>query len=333
MGKWDFGTNILHEEELSTDTISLKLDPLGLNRTYGVVFKIKDGKQQNTQIHYKIEITCLYELSNQSYLFRLNKKQVFINEKPASSILEEFAEKCGHAFFPLDLVVDNYGIAKEIYNYPEIVTRWEAIEKELLRFYKHPSMVTQIHQRRQIIQNPKQLNRAILENDWFIQLYFSGVAYKQKSFSVSVPVFPSSTVAYSGKNCLTKHPKNPLKVKVSATGKCVDNRSEFDLLKGTPANLDTNPTVKGEIEIFYQLNEKAQFDAVVGNCNLVFPSGKKRIVNWEIYNLKNKIPKTLAEKAKDREAIEAADKKELKEKQQKKTYKLFGKNFKFGKNK
>ncbi len=333
MKKWDFGTSIIEETPLSEGASAMKLQPLGLNRTYGVLLQIKNNTVQSTQIHYNIEVTCLEVLPHHNFLFRLSRQQMFINEKPASSMPEEFAEKCGQVFYPLHLEITPKGKAIGIANYPEIVKRWNATEKELLQYYKNAAMQSQIQKRRAIIQDKKRLSRMLLTNDWFTTLYFSGIPIRQGTSSVKLPVFPSSNVAFSIKNSDKQHPKNPLKVKVSTTGKCVDNRSEFDLLKGNPANLDTNPTVKGEIEIFYQLNEKAQFDSVVGNCNLVFPSGKKRIVNWEIYNLKNKIPKTLAEKAKDREAIEAADKKELKEKQQKKTYKLFGKNFKFGKNK
>ena len=106
MEYWNLRTNIVEDYEEPERLFSLEYNPLGLNRTYGVLIRIEDTKQKSTQIHFEIEVSCIEQITNQTYLFELNKKQIYINEKAANGLNEEFAETCGAVFYPLQLLVN-----------------------------------------------------------------------------------------------------------------------------------------------------------------------------------------------------------------------------------
>ena len=59
-----------------------------------------------------------------------------------------------------------------VYNHQEIKDRWGLLEKKLLQFYKHPTRIQQIKQRKQIVYNKEQLTTILLKQDWFIKLFF-----------------------------------------------------------------------------------------------------------------------------------------------------------------
>ena len=147
-----------------------------------------------------------------------------------------------------------------------------------------------------------------------------------------MPLYPSVVVAYDKyRNEYNKHPKNKNSQIINVSGICTDTRDEFSLLNGNPSSASKKQVLEGEINFKFQVNKQAQINQITGNCSLAFPSGNQRDVHIEIYDLQHKTPKTQAEK----NVIKSKEKEEkikrLKEKQHKKTYRLFGKQINLGK--
>ncbi len=328
--KWDFGTTAKNEAS-DGNTHLIEYSPLGLNRTYGVIININDGKNKQTKVHYEIEITCEEEITDKTYLFVVNKKQVFVNEKPASTMNEEFAEQCAQAYFPLKLVVNTNGEYESIFNFKEIKQRWHRIEKKLKQVYKNELYSSQINQRSLFFETVGQLNRVLLEKDWFIQLFFKSNLRGAKGVVSTLPIFVTGAILFKTNVIYKEHPKNTNKIIAQVKGVCIDDRTESDILKGNPPTEKKTSDVKGTLDFKYQLNSKGWIDSIVGDCKVVFASAKQRQVSLEVYNLKSKVPKTKFEEQQGIEKQEDKEKDELKGKQQKKIYSLFGKKFKLGK--
>jgi len=328
--KLDFGTNITNEEKSDSNLSLIKFDPLSLNRTYGVILTISEGKNNTTKIHYEIEVTCEEELSNRTYLFVLNKKQVFINEKPASTTNEEFAEQCGKVLFPLNIIVSKNGICKEIYNHNEIKNRWNLLEKKLKQTYKHQEYINQINQRKRLFENKQQLNKIVLEKDWFIQLFFSGILAPNEKKIKEFPLYVQGKVPFRLSSIYKQHSKNKNKQIMHLKGVCVDKRSEYDILKGNPPTAIEANEASGVLDIKYQLNKQGHIDSIVGNSAIEFISNKKREVAFEIYNLKSKIPVTKFEKIKLNQIEKDKEETEITKQEKKKVYSVFGKKFMLG---
>ena len=75
MAKLDFGTNIITEAESTSQYTSHIFNPLGVARTYGVVFVFEDEVQKKLQIHYEVDVFCVNK-TNDDY-FKLK----FLNIK------------------------------------------------------------------------------------------------------------------------------------------------------------------------------------------------------------------------------------------------------------
>ncbi|WP_298538635.1 hypothetical protein [uncultured Aquimarina sp.] len=329
MARLDIGTSIIEETE--NDKLDhFSYNPLGVANTYGVVLISEDEKQQRLQIHYEIDVICLDETEDNHFEFEVFKHQVYINEKTPDILIDELSERCGKVMYPLLLKVNRQGLAVGILNQEDIIKRWETEKDSINQSYKGKETDLLLKNMDIVVNNTNQLTDLVLQRDWFIKLFFSPLyninLTDKKKNKISFPFIPYAPgVIFETKNKMSTHSNKKNDIVIKQKGKCIDPRSERDILRGNLISIDKiKKPVKGKLDLKYQIYKDSSIaDAITGVCNLDFPSGKIKNMTVEMYNLKNKTPLSSAKRAALFEITEEEEKNVPKKK--KKRFFFFGK--------
>ena len=302
MARIDIGTDIIHEEDNKELISSLVYAPLGVARTYGVVFISEDENQKKLQIHYEIDVICLEETDDENFIFEIFKHQIYINEKKPNILIDELSEQCGKVIYPLQLKVNRQGEILKITNQQQIADRWENKKVDIKQSYNGDEVTLLLQHMDIVIENEKKLTDLIIQRDWFITLFFSPVyninAIKKKE--ISLPFIPyAKGVSYEIKNKIKPHQYKEGDILIKQKGTCIDSRGEKDILRGNLISIHkNNKTVNGKINLTYQLYKDSLLpDVITGMCTLDFSSKRGKKMSVEMYNLKNKTPQSSVEKA------------------------------------
>ncbi len=328
MARLDFGTSMLNEDDDDKKLLSFKFNPLGIARTYGVLFVSEDENRKKLQFHYEIDVICIEETQDDHFLFEIFKHQIYINEKTPDILIDELSERCGKVLYPLQLKVNRQGEIIKINNYQYIVDRWEAEKKAILRSYKGKEVTLLMKNMDAVIEDINKLTDMLLQRDWFITLFFAPIYNFNVTKNIALPFIPYQLgCPYEFKNKITKHTHKKEDVVIRLKGKCIDTRSERDILRGNLISLDKEKKrVKGKIDINYQFYKEAKLaNAITGICSLDFPSGKSKKMTVEMYNLKNKTPLSSVQKEAISEEKKIAEEKKLPKKKKKKRFSFFKK--------
>ncbi|WP_299254505.1 hypothetical protein [uncultured Aquimarina sp.] len=329
MARLDIGTSIIEEtEDGKLDHFSYK--PLGVANTYGVLLISEDEKKKRLQIHYEIDVICLDETEDNHFEFEVLKHQIYINEKAPNILIDELSERCGKVLYPLLLKVNRQGLVVNILNQEDIIKRWETEKASINQSYKGKEIQLLLKNMDIVINNTNQLTDLVLQRDWFITIFFSPLyninLKDKKKNKISLPFIPYSPgVIFETKNKISTHSHKKNDVIINQKGKCIDQRSERDILRGNLISIDKiKKVVKGKLDLKYQIYKDSLIaDAITGICNLEFPSGKEKKMTVEIYNLKNKTPLSSVKRAALFEISEEEEKNISKKK--KKRFFFFGK--------
>jgi hypothetical protein len=81
-----------------------------------------------------MEVECIQSHYN-NCVFEINRKQVFIDQQAPDLKIEQIAEACAHAIFPIQLKVNQEGNIVKIENHEAIKNRWVPIKNRLLKYY------------------------------------------------------------------------------------------------------------------------------------------------------------------------------------------------------
>lgn len=334
MAKWDFGTESIKSEKKQKNVSGFIFKPFGVKRTYGVLLRSEDEKEKILQIHYEIDVICLDDNEDgDTHIFELYKHQVYIDEKKPDSTIDELIEKCGKVLYPLKIETNSSGRVISILNQKEIYERWVLEKGGVKQSYKGPEVDLLLKNMEEILSNNDKLTTLLLQRDWFMTLFFTSI-YKStygNSESIDIPFIPyAPSISYAINQNVDKYPSKKENILITREGKCNDLRSESDMNRGNIISINNvKKAVKGTLNFNYQLYENSSIvDSITGSCDVVFPSGKSKRMMVEIYNLKEKEPKSAAEKVIEKEKEEA---KIEQPKKKKKIYRLFGKELKFGK--
>lgn len=326
MAKLDIGTGIIEDNQKKVG--SFNYNPVGVANTYGVILVFEDHKNKKLQIHYEIDAICIDETDDNHFEFEVYKHQVFINEKAPDILIDELSDRCGKVLYPLRLKVNRQGKAISVLNQAEILERWKTEEQNIKQSYKGKEIDLLLKNMDLIINNENQLTDLIIRRDWFISLFFSSVygideiSKKQKQQLLPfIPYAPS--VPFQIKNNIGNHKHKENDVVIKVKGKCIDSRSEKDILRGNLISIDKNKkAVKGSIDLKYQIYKNSLIaDAITGVCLLEFPSGKFKKTTIEMYSLKNKTPLSSSKRA---ALFEIEEDKEVPKKKKKRFF-FFGK--------
>lgn len=274
----------------------LRLNATNLSRTYGVSLTIGTGGLSQT---FNYEISLKYaQLGGQQYLVEINKGRVYINDKSAEQMIDQFSEKCGSVLYPLKVQTDIKGRFIRITNHLELKDRWRKMKDELSAYYQGEVFVQLLNSMDLAINNELYLNKTI-SADWFFSLYFSPV-YLINTESVhpegelDLPVLPyTNPLKFNIKQSIDTTPTESKTFEIRQQGVYSDSRSAEDLLKGRTASLSDelegiHTPAQGTAELKYKFYlSDHSISAVTGNINLLMGTTEKS-VGIQIYHLREK---------------------------------------------
>jgi len=283
MSRYDFGTEIIKDE--NTKLSSYKFDPKDINRKYGVIIKSKKEEKEDLKVHYEIDVKSIKKDEKNNF-FEINKHQVFINEKLPDSIIDRLSEKCGNVLYPLQVEVNTIGQVLRIINQNDIQERWEKLEHKINLEYKGDTIQRLLSNMKEIIMDSNKLTELVLNRDWFVILFFAP-RYNHNKYTLNLPVIPYKQNVEYAINQTIKSVATKLNERIiTLKGKCIDKRSERDILRGNLISLNNKQETTGQLELDYTIyNNSTLIDSIVGKFNLLFPSGKTKSVEIEMYNL------------------------------------------------
>jgi hypothetical protein len=146
----------------------------GLNKKYKVHYTSEVGEQVDT-ITTEVNVKWLAVDKNKFQLFEINKaSNIYINAEKPNSVMDELGAKTAEIIYPLKIVVDGSGKWVDIYNYDEIITRWEDTKREILDYYEGEVTDAYIEHTEYALESSATLLES-LSSDYFLRAFFSGI--------------------------------------------------------------------------------------------------------------------------------------------------------------
>lgn len=154
---------------------------------YNLVFRPDETKKEY-QVKYTIDncgtvdimkqimsIKRLLTKETDYFYFEIDTvSKVYINGKEPNELALELAENASRILYPLQIVVNDYGKWRDIYNFNEVKNRWNIKKQELLAYYEGETTDQYIA----IIDRTLQSKDALLStltSNWFLRAFFNGI--------------------------------------------------------------------------------------------------------------------------------------------------------------
>ncbi len=234
--------------------------PNKLSAKYGCTVSFEKGTVKN-EIRYKLDID-FSKGQNGINLFRINRaKELFINDFPPNSFIDQLAFETSKVIYPLELEVLNDGNIKSIRNFKKIKERWIKEEKKIRIYYKGKLTDTYLNLTNKTLKAEERLINK-LTKDWFFYLFFK--LFNKYNFKEKYMHFPTAGKALPVKYKVSHNVKEREKAKdifVIINGEIKDERCALDLEQELdyPYFKSINgkeKDLKGTCDISYSLNNK-----------------------------------------------------------------------------
>ncbi|WJS92801.1 LysM domain-containing protein [Flavobacterium johnsoniae] len=150
--------------------------PRGISRDYSVEYTFEDGGKID-KMGMAIRVKWIATDENKYTLFEITRSlNLFIDDIEPDRIMDELGSKIVEVLYPLKIVVDESGKWIDIYNYDEIVSRWENKKNEIFDYYKKDAEVTQglIKFSEYALMSKHNLFEKI-RSDYFLRSFFNGI--------------------------------------------------------------------------------------------------------------------------------------------------------------
>ncbi len=231
-------------------------------RKYGYRYQDFENEKLIKEVHYEVEINCKTRDTYDDFVFEINRKQVYVDNKEPSLLVEQILDKCAKAIFPIKIIPAADGTLSEIDNHDEIVDRWHSLKEHLGSYYYSEVAYKILNQIQKLILNKQELEKS-LNKDWFFHLYFSPLyidyapeasqIYKWKS-----PVLGNQSINYKVNHAIGEYYTATGKIIINAKGRSTDERSFEEVLQGIDyprAKLQGVPykALESEMEVKYKL--------------------------------------------------------------------------------
>ncbi|MFH6963107.1 hypothetical protein ACHRVK_11970 [Flavobacterium plurextorum] len=234
-------------------------------RKYGYQYQNFINEKLINEVHYEIEINCKPQNTWNDFVYEINRKQIYINQKEPQLLVEQMLDKSSKVIFPLKIATAKDGTMAEICNHKEIVDRWQSIKGQLGDYYYSETAYKVLNKIQKLIFNKLELEKS-LQLDWFFHLYFSPIYIDYpletpQDYHWKSPIFGNQTVDYLLSQTLKEYYTATNKVIINAKGKSIDERSIAEILNGITypqAKLQNKPyqAVESEMEIQYKLYDE-----------------------------------------------------------------------------
>jgi hypothetical protein len=273
---------------------SLYFFPFMEKRVYGFKCQNFENEELSNTVHYEIEVECIQSHYN-NCIFEINRKQVFIDQQAPDLKIEQIAEACAQAIFPIRVKIDQEGSIVEIVNHKAIKQRWIPIKERLLKYYQGNIVPEIILRSETVLLNENLLEKSICKN-WFFHLYFKPlyIGYtpdKLHDYIWESPVFGNQIIKYDVNHTIEEHYSATDKIFINAKGKSIDERTIDEVLNGCSypkskmAGIVVAP-LKSEMEVQYKLyGEDRSIFSIIGSYKTKITEQKQKITQVEIYHL------------------------------------------------
>ncbi|QNK62208.1 hypothetical protein H7F33_16935 [Pedobacter sp. PAMC26386] len=250
--------------------------PSPICKTYGVVLKFS----AHYKVHYEIEVSYLRELEDGSFLFELDKKQVYINEKAPNKTIDKLADQMGKILYPLTVKTNKKGVLTEVANMEFIKQRWQQEKQKVIQGYEGEVVASGISAMELALGNDDRLTE-LVRKDWFLALFFSGI-YGLQAKDIKEPLpFRLPFIPYA--------PMVSYAITREITEKHGENKCFSIKYEGIVAELWGMTKAKGTLNATFKLyHQDFTVRSITGDVSFIPIEEKEKNINFEIYHLAEK---------------------------------------------
>ncbi|WP_018628154.1 hypothetical protein [Niabella aurantiaca] len=230
-----------------------------LCRTYGTVITF----DETLKVHYETDVAQLGTIEEEGYLFFLNRKQVYINNRAPYLLADRLSDTLGSVLYPLLLLVRFDGVFEQLINQEDLVERWKQERPGIARYYKGAIPENAIVQMDRLLQGEEHLKEA-LKKDWFCNIFFAGIqgkrafSYKQE-VEMEFPLIPyGPMVRYRAKGDLAARNTGSKTFVINYKGAPEEERTVADILNRRPVPMErhlygTGAPATGLLDLTYHI--------------------------------------------------------------------------------
>lgn len=262
----------------------------GKTQTFGVIIRFQQ-QQREQRIHYEIQVTCKKQLGDGSFLFELNRDQVYINGKAPDTLIDQLADACGKILYPLQVAVTPDNRLFGIVNTADIQARWTTAKTQIAQYYQGSIADDTLQYMQLAVQNHRHVQAAILQ-DWFMAAYFLPRPKRNEAGTAwQLPLMPyCAPLAFTAYGNYTAPGENNDYHILEQTAECIDERGAEDLQRGYPTALSRHLTgrhtpVQATAHVTTRLYKNGTVQSITGTAQLALPGEEGQAVSLEIYHL------------------------------------------------
>jgi hypothetical protein len=264
-------------------------------RKFGYRYQDFENEKLIKEVHYEVDINCTNRHSYNDFVFEINRKQVYVNNKEPDLLVEQMLEKSAKAIFPIRIIPAEDGTLSEIDNHDEIVQRWRSLKEHLGSYYYSDIAYKILNKVQKLILNKQELEKS-LNQDWFFHLYFSPLYIdypleKSQIYKWKSPVFGNQSIDYSVNHTIEEYYTATDKIIINAKGKSSDERSIGEVLQGIDypkAKLQgiAYKTLESEMEVQYKLYaEDRSIFSIISTYKTKINDTKNKTQKISLYHL------------------------------------------------
>jgi hypothetical protein len=249
---------------LKNTNFNLVFRPDEIKREYQIKYTIENGKNIDT-MRQEMSIKRLLTKEVDYFYFEIDTvSKLYLNNKRVDGLAVELAENVAQILYPLQIVVDDNGKWRDIYNYETIKKRWKTKKQDLLEYYEGDTTDQYIALVDKTLQSKERLVNKLSSN-WFLRAFFNGIHIDYtKMLEIEKNVFyPMSTSIIEPKFWVKQKVNEKLdnnkRLIVEQKGILDDERSKIDFENGSefPIHAMANKNsikAKGSYEAKYYLD-------------------------------------------------------------------------------
>lgn len=273
----------------------LKHSNFNKTRKFGYRYQDFENEKLIKEVHYEVDINCTTRHSYNDFVFEINRKQIYIDNKEPDLLVEQMLDKCSKAIYPIKIIPAQDGTLSEIDNHDEIVQRWRSLKEHLGSYYYSEVAYKILNKVQNLILDKQELEKS-LNQDWFFHLYFSPlyIDYPQEApeiYNWKSPVFGNQSIVYKVDHSIKEYYTATNKIIINAKGKSIDERSIGEVLQGIDypqAKLQGKPykALESEMEVQYKLyGEDRSIFSIISTYTTKINDAKNKIQKISLYHL------------------------------------------------
>jgi hypothetical protein len=159
---------------LSSTNFNLVFRPEELKKEYQVKHTIENGENIDT-MRQEMSIKRLLIKEIDYFYFEIDTvSKLYLNGTEVDGLAVELAENTAQILYPLQIVVDDTGKWRDIYNFDAIQKRWEVKKQDLLEYYEGDTTDQYIAIVDKTLQSKEKLVNKLSSN-WFLRAFFNGI--------------------------------------------------------------------------------------------------------------------------------------------------------------